>query len=362
SELCWLPAHCILAPRNTKEVSLILKIVTFTHAKFAVRGGGHNPNPGWASIGSTGLLIDLYLLNTLELSRDKRTISVGSGNRWSDVYRYLNGTGVSAAGGRVPEVGFWFQLSEYNASQTPDLLAALVKYQAAAEFDSKAGMTFSPTQNTTTVGLLYAAPVDKPSVFQSFDPLPVSKHLVPPTTGTEEDMSAAYSSPTTRPTKYDIVAASTHVDLELYQDIYAAFIAASGEFSKVTGGTMQMSLQPLTSRSVVKGREAGGNALGLPIMPINWFTAVVSWTADEHNQLAHETIIRLGRMVEDLAKSRNLSLPQLNPNDATFSQDPLHSFGSGKFAGLEAVSMAYDPGRVFQTLQNGGFLLGDRSH
>jgi len=75
-----------------------------------VRGGGHNPNSGWASIGSTGLLVDLYLLKTLELSQDKDIIKVGPGNRWSDVYQYLNGTGVSAAGARVPEVGVSGQL------------------------------------------------------------------------------------------------------------------------------------------------------------------------------------------------------------------------------------------------------------
>lgn len=87
-----------------------MKIIHFTSARFAIRSGGHNPNPRWASIGQSGLLIDLYLLKTLALSQDKDVISIGPGNRWSDVYQYLQGTGVSAAGARVPEVGVGGQL------------------------------------------------------------------------------------------------------------------------------------------------------------------------------------------------------------------------------------------------------------
>ena len=91
-------------------MSRVLKIIKFTSVKFAVRSGGHNPNAGWASVGKTGLLVDLYLLKSLKLSDDKNIISIGPGNRWSDVYRYLNGTGVSVAGARVPEVGVSGQL------------------------------------------------------------------------------------------------------------------------------------------------------------------------------------------------------------------------------------------------------------
>ena len=88
----------------------MLKIITFSHVKFAVRSGGHNPNPGWGSIGSNGLLVDLYQLNTLVLSQDRSILAVGPGNRWMDVYQYLNSTGLSAVGARVPEVGVGGQI------------------------------------------------------------------------------------------------------------------------------------------------------------------------------------------------------------------------------------------------------------
>lgn len=104
SSTCWLSAQCFVTPSSASEVGLALEIVTFLHAKFAVRAGGHNPNPGFSSISDYGLLIDLSALNHLELSPDKKVVGVGPGNRWYDVYKYLDQSGVTAIGGRVPEV------------------------------------------------------------------------------------------------------------------------------------------------------------------------------------------------------------------------------------------------------------------
>lgn len=110
SKLCWLPARCIVAPGSTHEVSLVLKIIQFTGAKFSVRGGGHNPNRNWASVSSDGILVDLHCLKTLRLRQENNIISVGVGNRWSDVYRFLAPTGISPGGARVPDVGVSGQL------------------------------------------------------------------------------------------------------------------------------------------------------------------------------------------------------------------------------------------------------------
>lgn len=73
--------------------------------KFAVRSGGHSPNPGWASITQSGILIDLSALNNITVSEDKSTITVGPGQRWGDVYDFLDSYGVGVIGGRIPHVG-----------------------------------------------------------------------------------------------------------------------------------------------------------------------------------------------------------------------------------------------------------------
>ena len=83
----------------------------------------------------------------------------------------------------------------------PQLLAALVKYQKVAESDSKAGLIFSPSPNSTTVGLMYAAPIARPSIFENFYSIPVYHSPVPSNIGTEQELSVGFSSPATTPTR-----------------------------------------------------------------------------------------------------------------------------------------------------------------
>lgn len=72
---------------------------------FAVRSGGHKDTPGFAGIGSNGVLISLQNLNRLDVSSDNSTINVGPGNRWEAVYSKLEPAGLTAIGGRVGIVG-----------------------------------------------------------------------------------------------------------------------------------------------------------------------------------------------------------------------------------------------------------------
>lgn len=105
----------------------------------------------------------------------------------------------------------WFELNQYSAAQIPQLLAALVEYEGAAEQDSKAGLIFSPTSNLTAVGLFYAAPAVRPSIFRSFYSIPPYQALVPPKNVTLADLSPAFSSPVEAPTKWVLV---TMIDIQ----------------------------------------------------------------------------------------------------------------------------------------------------
>jgi FAD/FMN-containing dehydrogenase len=63
------------------------------------------PIPGYNSIDASGVLISSSNLTILELSSDQASVSVGPGNKWSDVYNYLQPYGLVAVGGRVGKVG-----------------------------------------------------------------------------------------------------------------------------------------------------------------------------------------------------------------------------------------------------------------
>jgi FAD/FMN-containing dehydrogenase len=73
--------------------------------KFAVRSGGRNYIPGFASVNESGVLVSLSQLDSITLSEDQTAIQVGSGARWQAVYEALAPNGLMAMGAREGFVG-----------------------------------------------------------------------------------------------------------------------------------------------------------------------------------------------------------------------------------------------------------------
>jgi FAD/FMN-containing dehydrogenase len=71
---------------------------------FAIKSGGHNPNVYFSSV-TGGPLISTRLLNEVSLDPAASTVRVGPGNRWDDVSKVLDGSGFTAVGGRIGNVG-----------------------------------------------------------------------------------------------------------------------------------------------------------------------------------------------------------------------------------------------------------------
>lgn len=63
------------------------------------------PNPGFGNIGEEGILIELSAMNQITISEDKTVVSIGPGNRWSEVYGALDAHGTTVVGARIPQVG-----------------------------------------------------------------------------------------------------------------------------------------------------------------------------------------------------------------------------------------------------------------
>jgi FAD/FMN-containing dehydrogenase len=95
----------VILPHNANDVSLTIKTIKFWKVKFAIRSGGHSPNPGWSSIGEPGMLVDLQLMDKISVSDDKKVASLGPGGNWGEVYEALDTHRVSVVGGRIPQVG-----------------------------------------------------------------------------------------------------------------------------------------------------------------------------------------------------------------------------------------------------------------
>ena len=104
-----LSPACIVQPTSSLDVSLTVKGVGLLnllgiHTKLALRGGGHDPNPGSANI-EGGVTMDMRALNHVAVDESKMIVSVGAGARWQDVYPLLDAKNLSVAGGRLSNVG-----------------------------------------------------------------------------------------------------------------------------------------------------------------------------------------------------------------------------------------------------------------
>lgn len=116
---CEVPPACVVRPRNAQDLSQAVKILSSEFEQrrkekkssdsaqegiFAIRGGGHSPVVGASSING-GVVIDTSLFNSITLSPDKKSVTIGAGCKWTDVSQTLEKQGLAVAGGRNSAVG-----------------------------------------------------------------------------------------------------------------------------------------------------------------------------------------------------------------------------------------------------------------
>ncbi|GME49379.1 putative FAD binding domain protein [Neofusicoccum parvum] len=86
-------------------MSTAVKTLAELQVPFAMRGGGHMPIGTSNNINSTGVLISSSNMKQLQIGPDHKTVTVGSGNVWLDVYKYLEPYGQTVVGGRLGPIG-----------------------------------------------------------------------------------------------------------------------------------------------------------------------------------------------------------------------------------------------------------------
>ncbi|CAE6515128.1 unnamed protein product [Rhizoctonia solani] len=104
SSTAILSPACVFVPESPTDVSTAVNIFTENNCQFAIRGGGHTTNPGWAGT-KDGILVSLSKLTTVKVSQDKQSVVIGAGSRWGDVYAKTGEQNITVAGGRISSVG-----------------------------------------------------------------------------------------------------------------------------------------------------------------------------------------------------------------------------------------------------------------
>ncbi|OTA55078.1 Glucooligosaccharide oxidase [Hypoxylon sp. EC38] len=430
---CVASPYCIVLPRSADDVAKFIRIISYFKIKFAVRSGGHSPNPGWSSVGQDGVLLDLQRLNQISLSTDKALCSLGPGARWGDVVSTLGAQNATVIAGRNPLVGvgglilgggyhhasseygtaadnvknfevvlsngaivnanadenndlfwalkgggpnfgivtrfdvytipvneIWYQLAVYPPDQAFDILDIFAQWQQReGSTDFKANIILSLGVDSHVIGLIYSAPVEQtPSAFAPFSALEPLQLVVPPTNGTYATLNEAISPfiPTVQ-MRHDYRGVSSHVDAELYKDVYGFWLDRAKAINDSIGANQTFVLQHVPSNVAAQGIAKGGNPLGIHHETHQWWTTLVDWVKEEDDDAARSAAIDTVEQWKKLSQERGLSLPFLFMNDAARDQNPIAGYGTDNVKKLKEVSQKYDSNRLFQTQQNGGFLL-----
>jgi hypothetical protein len=92
---------CVVLPRAATEVSAAVTVLNrYPDVKFTVKSGGHDPNPGHATV-KDGVLIAMRDLSGTTYDRAKNLAYVKPGGEWNDVIGAVDPHGVAVVGGRL---------------------------------------------------------------------------------------------------------------------------------------------------------------------------------------------------------------------------------------------------------------------
>ena len=84
---------------------------------------------------------------------------------------------------------------------------------------------------------------------------------------------------------------------------------------------------------------------------------MADWKTPEDEELVRNSVRKILDTAERVSKKNGTYLPFVYSNYASRDQDPLASYGTENLQKLKDIAKKYDPDAVFQTLQNGGWLV-----
>ncbi|KAL4971421.1 hypothetical protein BDW66DRAFT_155678 [Aspergillus desertorum] len=95
---------CFFQPTSAEQVAKALVEVVRAQCPFAIKGGGHSSNAEGCSV-QGGFQFDLCKLDHVTIAEDRKTVRVGPGMRWGDLFTFLERHGLTTVGGRDANVG-----------------------------------------------------------------------------------------------------------------------------------------------------------------------------------------------------------------------------------------------------------------
>ncbi|KAI9642969.1 hypothetical protein NHQ30_008703 [Ciborinia camelliae] len=220
----------------------------------------------------------------------------------------------------------------YSLTELPKVLAAFTEWQKnGAQTDPKTSVLINILKTGCSLGLVYSEPATYPDAFAPFAAIPNGIVRVP----------------------------STNATVTLLSTILASAFSTASARLQADGVNVNMTftLQIIPPSLVAAGEARGGNPMGVPSEAHQWWTTITDWASADDDNTVLGAVKSIGDQFETLGAPRNSSLLYLYMNDCYADQNPLAQYPAANIKTMKEIAMKYDPSRVFQLLQQDGFLL-----
>ncbi|KAH7141822.1 mitomycin radical oxidase [Dactylonectria macrodidyma] len=394
----------IFHPSSPEQAAKAVQILEFFDQQFAIRGGGHSPNPGWASI-EGGVLISTDRLNDLHYDESSKIASIGAGNRWGLVYSYLEKFGVLVTGGHSSPVGCvgqitgcgnspWFhkygwscdnvvnfevvtaggKIINANKGENADLWWALKGGSNNFGIVTRMDMLTFPVPNGVWGGMLELewSIENQRKVAEAYYKFQSENIVEDP--GVEsipgwgkfgsrkylQNVLRWCTSPRIRDfadnnPRSSMLSLTVKADLDFYYEAIDIFYNAFEAFDKTTQAAACLNMSPLSARTIRLSNQRGGTAPGWAEEDQSLVFIDNAWLHEKDTEYILEAGNQCIARLRKAAKARGVLMPQIWMNNSGPDDDVIASYGKENWTRLRDISVKYDPKRTFQRLCVGGY-------
>ncbi|KAH8804486.1 hypothetical protein F5884DRAFT_883984 [Xylogone sp. PMI_703] len=401
---------CRILPESTADVAGALALCREVGVPFAVKSGGMGTYAEAANI-ENGVTIDLVRFKDVTISEDRKTVVVGAGCRWGEVYSKLDKAGLSIIGGRVASVGvggltlggrcisffssrkglacdnirsyemvlasgkvikvtrtsypdlywamrgqMWGGEIQYSGEQEHAVLAALDKYNRTGTDEYAEAYVFSIYVGqlggyVETAVLSYSKPENDPPDFKEFRALPLinsSTRLL-----SLSELASDLDIVNQPGLRCKTTSQTIKSDLATMKEVSRIFKEVIEHCKDLPGFIPTLLYQPL--RPAMLPKDDVGNVLG--IVPENGALVVIAllwcWENAEHDKTILDAAASFMQRVEAAATDRGTFHRYIYLNYAAPEQDIYGSYGKENRKRLLDISGKYDPEQIFSKLRPG---------
>ena len=373
---------CVVYPTSAQDVSTALKSIKFAKSRFAVKGGGHNPNTFFSSVQS-GVLIDLSDMTNKTYDPTTTLGTYQPGGQFGPIYDYFQQFGRTVVGARLAGVGTGLALGgglRYLSGQYGMAVDSFRELEVVLPNGNI--VTASPTQNsdlffadrggggnaygivtkytiqTRPSGTFYAG-----NIVYAFEQTNAVMKAITDFVQYNEDPKAAIIG------TYEYLGALPGAGVELNQAVimflvydgpdagnafsnftslpYLANTLGQKTFPEVVNMPIPLSTEASRGDNIFRVQN-GGNAMQLPDGPWIWLNFLLT-TSPLTTGAAYDAIQASFRdMVNSVSNAKGLPL---FINDASNDQNPLSTFST--YPRLQQIKKKYDPDNFFAKYTGG---------